>query len=582
MKIKDRYVPVFLTILLAAVTCVPAHAADLPTTIWMVAPEIQLDLDALDVSYGDNQTILVMLYNPNEYAATGNLSLKIGFRTESGSYEYLPENMLEIDLEISPGANETMAFRYNWSSAGYAEGTYKAYLKFDYDSTYTTRYKTFDVVAATGQENDTGDDGDDGEQGGEEGLEIISVRDSLDFGTVSTIGVRYDSGQYEHGKLRIIGYVSGPKKASNDLDGKTIYRNFCETNTGVEIIGVNSDSRFYLNIPLMLKDGCDGAYPSGDYEVTVRVCDYADGIWSYYKDGILKKKRTIKINSKKNCAEEDRYDQVNEESCENCDNRDFYENACNIAENSEKSYEYAKNIVYEVIRFDENVYLGDGFTTKIKIFNNSSKSENATIYSYVYDNATLLSDGFDGSVWSHQWNSNKVAFEVLPYSNKTVDLLNKVDNAEAGLYRFRARMFFLGKKYDVDRWVAILERGEGDVFSVSCNMSGSLGQIMIVNKDSSDAYFECYILDGEKWSLETVKIKKKSEKTIRFFPESINVTVFVIDSRGDLHKCYVSAYESGDDNMSTVENHMTCDVLSQRKPEKKKGFIEWILGLFGM
>ncbi|MCK5452676.1 MAG: hypothetical protein KAI51_04505, partial [Candidatus Aenigmarchaeota archaeon] len=315
MEGKGKYIYVFLAILLAVMTCVPAHAADLPTTIWMVAPEIQLDLDALNVSYGDNQTITVMLYNPNNYAATGNLSLKIGFRTETGAYEYLSENMLESDLVIVPGANETMAYIYNWSSVGYAEGTYKAYLKFDYNGTYTTRYKTFDVIP-TGQENDTGDgdDGDDGEQGGEERLEIISMRDSLDFGEVSTIGVRYDSGPYEHGKLRIIGYVSGPKKASNDLDEKTIYRNFCETNTGVEVRGVRSNSRFYLNIPLMLKEGCDGAYLPGDYEITVRVCDYADGTWSYYKDSILKKKRTVNISSNKDCVEEERYDQINEES----------------------------------------------------------------------------------------------------------------------------------------------------------------------------------------------------------------------------------------------------------------------------
>ena len=584
MEIKGKYIYAFLAILLAAMTCVPAHAADLPTTIWMVAPEIQLNFDALNVSYGDNQTIQITLYNPNDYAATGNLSLKIGFRTESGSYEYLSENMLESNLVIVPGANETIAFIYNWSSAGGAEGTYKAYLRFDYNGTYTTRYKTFDVVPTGDEDNDTGegDDGDDGDQGGEERLEIISMRDTLDFGDVSTIGVRYDSGPYEHGKLRIIGYVSGPKKASNDLDRKTIYRNFCDINTGVEIRGVVGDSRFYLNIPLMLKDGCDGAYLPGDYEITVRVCDYADGTWSYYKDSILKKKRTVNISSNKDCAEEEMYDQTNEGSCENDDNRDFYENVCTMQENDKKSDESAKNIVYDVIRFDDNVYIGDRFTTQINIFNNSSKSENATIYSYVYDNTTLLSDGFDGSVWSHQWNSNKISFEIPPYSNKTVDLANKVDNAEAGLYKFRARMFYLGKKYDIDRWIAILERGNEEMFSVSCNMSDRLGQIRVVNKDSSDAYFEYYILDGEKWHLETVKIKKKSEKTIKYFPESLNVTVIVIDSRGDLHKCYISIYESVDEDISTVENHMTGDVLSQRKPEKKIGFIEWILGLLGM
>ncbi|MCK5452231.1 MAG: hypothetical protein KAI51_02230, partial [Candidatus Aenigmarchaeota archaeon] len=427
MERKDKYIYAFLFVLLAAMTCVPAHAADLPTTIWMIAPEIQLDISTPNVPYGDNQTIQISLYNPNDYAATGNLSMKIGYRTESGSYEYLSENMLESNLEIVPGANETLLFIYNWSSLGHAEGTYKAYLRFDYNGTYTTRYKTFDIVP-TGEDNDT-EDGDDGEQDGEERLEIISMQDFLDFGSVSTIGIRYDSGPYEHGKLRIIGYVSGPKKASNDLDGKTIYMNLCETNTGVELRGVRSKSRFYLNIPLMLKDNCDSTYPLGDYEITVRVCAYEESRWIYYKDNKLKMRKTVRLDANGKCPDSEPTDK----DATICEKQSIYndliENTCTDTQKDEMTGDETKTRVYEVLEFDENIYAGNAFLTKIRVYNNSSEKQNGTIYSYVYDNKTLISDGFNGQAWSHNWNANKVTFELMPFSNTTIDLMNKVDNA---------------------------------------------------------------------------------------------------------------------------------------------------------
>ncbi|MEA3229793.1 MAG: hypothetical protein U9P44_02660, partial [archaeon] len=382
---KNRQIMKLLVLLLffAAMNCVQAYAvyqSTPPTTIWMIAPEISLDINTVNVTAGDALGFNISLYNPNEYVTVGNMSIKIGRRTESGPYEYLAENIITTDSALEFEANSTRILEYNWSSVGSAEGIYKVYAKFNYNGTYTTRYKTFNVVISgendTGEDNET-DSGDD--SGGEEALETISIKGSLDFGSISTIGIRYDSGDMEYGKLRIIGYVSGPKKISQDLYEKTIYKDFCNTNTGVEIRNVHRHSRFYLNIPLIIKDNCDSKYDAGEYEITVRACNYVEGVWTYHKDSILKKKMNIQINENENddCATAS---EINE--CEKCDYEAiFCRNGGLDSSLGKNAPETEKRHIYEIPEFDETVYIGDVFRTKITVFNNSSKNESGTVYS---------------------------------------------------------------------------------------------------------------------------------------------------------------------------------------------------------
>ncbi|MBW6462342.1 MAG: hypothetical protein K0B07_04820 [DPANN group archaeon] len=576
-------------VLTAVVVCTQVYAVDLPTTIWMIAPEIQLDIRAVNVSLGDNQTFNVSIYNPNDYMTTGNFSIKVGYRTESGAYEYLEDNMIENLFALAIDANSTGFLTYDWSTEVKSLGTYKVYMRFDYNGTYTNRYTTFEIVAqqdedtpTTNETTDTGADLDEGEQGGKEELEIISIYDNLDFGAISTIGVRYQSGPNSHGKLRVIGYISGPKMISQDLYENTIYRNFCNVNTGVEIRNVWKDSDFYINLPLLLKNNCESEYLPGNYSVTVRVCRYGDEGWEYYLDSKLKKKIDIWVKENKLCA---KYQEPKEtDMCKSLDNsplgnKDIKE--YNIKTKTEQALDAPKNKIYEVLEFDETVYVGDVFQTKIAIFNNYSVGKNVTIYSYVYDNMTLISDGLNGTVWSHNWNANKVVFELEPYSNYSVVLLNKIENVSSGLYQFRARMFYSGKQYDISRWISVQSRLDLDTLSVECGKLGTLGQVTITNKDSADIGIEYYVIDGDKWYYDAFTVKTKVHKSFEFSFISENVSVLVIGGGRDLYKCYISRENVNVEVNESSTPEITGYVSRDSGGREKIGIISWILGLFG-
>ncbi|NOQ55378.1 MAG: hypothetical protein GQ477_01085 [Nanohaloarchaea archaeon] len=584
----DRKIKMCLYVCLTLATVVmytQAYAVNLPTTIWMVAPDIELDLRLANIIQGDNQTIEISIYNPNDYSALGNLSVKVGRQTLAGPYEYLTENVIEEQSILAMGANNTQYLVYNWSSVGSINGTYKVYLRFDYNGTYTTRYTTFEITAYDETNTtETIDETtpDDGGQGGEERLEIISINDNLDFGAISTIGVRYQSGPKTHGKLRIIGYVSGPKKISQDLYGKTIYRNFCKVNTGVEIRNVWSDGLFYLNIPLLLKDNCDDGYLPGNYSVTVRACRYGDDGWEYYSDPDLKKTIDIWINKNEMCV--DMIASLETDTCSSTSGS--LSNYLDIQGYDQKSksdpaLNVIKNKIYEVIEFDETVYVGDVFQTQIAIFNNLSAIQNVTIYSYAYDNTTLISDGLNDSLWSHNWNANKMSFEVLPYSNYSVVLFNKIENVSSGLYRFRARMFYSGRKYDISRWISVHSREDHDILSVECNMFGSLGQMTITNKDSADIGIEYYVIDGTKMDFYDFKLKKNRLKTVKFSFFSDNVSILVIGGGRDLYKCYISRELVNISENLTQPAAVTGYVTRDYDVREERGLIAWILRFFG-
>ena len=91
-----------------------------------------------------------------------------------------------------------------------------------------------------------------------------------------------------------------------------------------------------------------------------------------------------------------------------------------------------------------------------------------------------------------------------------------------------------------------------------------------------------YVLGGDKHISGDFKLKKKSEKSIDFHIEDESGRKVIIDNGWDLYKCYVSPEKSEEQENPTVENHITGNILSEKKQGKKGGIIGWILGLFGL
>lgn len=122
-----------------------AYSTDF-TTVWITDPEITLQIDSTNVSLGELLTINVSIQNLNGYNAAGNLTIKIGQKAPNQSgFEYPADWLLIGEKTIGVNAGGTYQEGLTWLAAEtYSlEDTYKVYLRFDYNGSYTTRSQQF-------------------------------------------------------------------------------------------------------------------------------------------------------------------------------------------------------------------------------------------------------------------------------------------------------------------------------------------------------------------------------------------------------------------------------------------------------
>lgn len=131
--------------------CLPLLASAASTAaVWEEAPLMNLTLLNQSVDINDTLWFTVDIYNPNNHTADGNLTVKMGRQKENSTgFEYPAEWVLMDDSLVSIGQASSVVMNFTWL-ANATEGLYKAYVRFDYNGTYTYRSKEFNVTSTTG------------------------------------------------------------------------------------------------------------------------------------------------------------------------------------------------------------------------------------------------------------------------------------------------------------------------------------------------------------------------------------------------------------------------------------------------
>ncbi len=94
---------------------------------------------------------------------------------------------------------------------------------------------------------------------------------------------------------------------------------------------------------------------------------------------------------------------------------------------------------YEIVDFKSEVYIGEDFTTVVKL--QSDIKRTFVIYSYVFDGNKLLSEGYNGNEWQSGWTANEQEMTVDPKAPTTIKLKNKIKlSTSPGTYKLRVRI----------------------------------------------------------------------------------------------------------------------------------------------
>jgi len=128
--------------------------------------------------------------------------------------------------------------------------------------------------------------------------------------------------------------------------------------------------------------------------------------------------------------------------CNQSDTNDNTDNDSNSAE--------TKDIEVEILDYDNTAKQGDIIITKARITNHKNTTEEAKVYSYVFQGSTLATEG--------GWTGNSQNITLEKGEIETLELENKIkDDAIPNVYSLRVRTAISDKKYDATSVIEILE-----------------------------------------------------------------------------------------------------------------------------
>jgi len=201
----------------------------------------------------------------------------------------------------------------------------------------------------------------------------------------------------------------------------------------------NKFTEYKLQIPVQLKNNCDGALKDGTYMVV------AEGL-------------NLTTNASIN---------VSGISSSNCKTITVTVSSGSSGSSSggssgggSSSAVQALKFSHEIINYSQNVSAGGEFSAIVRITNNYTTNKNFTIYSYVYRGTNIVSLGYDelSNKWYGTYTANSKTFSLKPQEFLDVVLKNRIeDGTEPGLYNFRIRIKVDGKDNDITRELLVTE-----------------------------------------------------------------------------------------------------------------------------
>ncbi len=166
---------------------------------------------------------------------------------------------------------------------------------------------------------------------------------------------------------------------------------------------------------------------------------------------------------------------------------------------------------YEIVSYQPVVYVGKEFETVVSL--KSEVRKNLVVYSYVFDERKLLSEGFDGTKWRKTWNANEKNLIINAGSTATLILKNKIkDDAYAGNYKLRVRI--LNEK-DLTKDITVVLPSEQTlpILAMVCSVDGDKTIVDIRSNVVENATLMIFSEDGMK--TKNITIRNQTIETIQ-------------------------------------------------------------------
>jgi hypothetical protein len=373
-----------------------------------VSFELALNSSQLEL----NQAMLISLSLVNKLNSSleADLKLRLKRKLEDG-WEVVEEFSRSLHL----ASMSSKSLNFSWFASNCSiEGEYMVYARLRFLDKVRRRSKEFELRGLP----DLG------------GPKLrLSAPHASRFGDFETILVDFSSGNYGCGgkRLRFVAYLWQPRRIAIDLDGSTIYRDFCEKNTVLEL-EVDRGQSILLALPLLLNPNCDAKYANGSYRGFVRACEWNGSDWVYLEE--LREDFSLLVEG------------LNELLCPKPKILVRYERPRPIAQ------------PLEVLAAPRSVRVGEEFEVLVRLENPKPYAANPIIYSYVVGDGNCLSEGWTGERWSKAWTANQREVRLGPLTSATLWLKNRIRaNAMPGNHTLRIR---LKEVAELDRSIEVL------------------------------------------------------------------------------------------------------------------------------
>ncbi|MBW6451269.1 MAG: hypothetical protein K0B02_00880 [DPANN group archaeon] len=550
-----------------SISLTPAYAIN-QTFFWDIKPELNINIPNSNITIGTLQDINILISNDNDYFAAGNLTMKIGKKIGT-LFEY-PKDWLIVDIIGVVVENGTVKIiTAQFETMNITAGEYKAYAKFYYNESYTTAYALFNIyeqdvenVADDITENITEDNETIIEEdlGGKDASIFAKFNKEAYFGETILIDTDVFVGQYKGLDLRIIGYISGPKKISRDLDETTLYQKYCDTDTAIEMLNA-TDTRLF--IPLILKDDCKKQYTDGTYHLTVRLCNKENETFAYtdvmFKDTIFVK-HTDKMSEI--CKKNTIYIRYPSKTV-------YLEKNC--------TQEMIEPKTFDISKLDNILYVNKPFEIVLKITNQGDSTSNYSVYSYAYYDGTLKSLGFGDNIWTKTWTGNVIDFKLEANETQPISLWNKITENLTDA-KLKIKIYSDGALLDViEKEITVIYDTTPQNIIINCSFDDDEIMLKMYNSDINDKNVSIILIQDNEIDEKKIIIKSKKNNTITW--KTVYGTNILIAYSDEIYSSCKYEKEKSVKTDLITENLITGNINAQNIQNKRSLFtkiMSWI------
>lgn len=260
---------------------------------------------------------------------------------------------------------------------------------------------------------------------GEYNMTIVESPESMGFGEISKVTVKFVSNNYNLKNASFVAYIYDTRWASIDFNDNTLMTRPYNTNVAMKFKSISRATTNYVSIPILTKRNCEDDYNSGSYKVKVRI---------YENDEyILEDVFNLQISSDKN-----------EDMCPKAEIKYVSKSSSSTSKStastnidSEKTDSKIQKFSYDKVNFEINipkVVKEKEFEINISAENNEEEDKRFEIWSYVYYNNKLITKRYDNKkeifVEANKTKSIKM-IDILPetFENGNYEVFVKINSS---------------------------------------------------------------------------------------------------------------------------------------------------------